>query len=197
MKNISIDIETFSSVDLAKCGVYKYAESPDFQILLFGYSLDGGEVQVIDLASGESIPEDVLAALTDDDVTKWAFNANFERVCLSRHLDPKEDPRALKSLLSLRRKGRYCLRQMTGQDFAQRRRGRSLLRWTRGIYFRHFQGWLRYQWRTRHQFLYWVSPDHCLRHCGPKLVSGLMLLMYPGCLSYLFLQPFRMKQALL
>ena len=81
MKNISIDIETFSSVDLAKCGVYKYAESPDFQILLFGYSLDGGEVQVIDLASGESIPEDVLAALTDDDVTKWAFNANFERVC--------------------------------------------------------------------------------------------------------------------
>ena len=66
MKNISIDIETFSSVDLAKCGVYKYAESPDFQILLFGYSVDGGEVQVIDLASGESIPKDVLVALTDD-----------------------------------------------------------------------------------------------------------------------------------
>ena len=86
MKNISIDIETFSSVDLTRCGVYKYAESPDFQILLFGYSVDGGEVQVVDLASGESIPEDVLAALTDDDVTKWAFNANFERVCLSRHL---------------------------------------------------------------------------------------------------------------
>lgn len=86
MKNISIDIETFSSVDLARCGVYKYAESPDFQILLFGYSVDGGEVQVVDLASGESIPEDVLAALTDDEVIKWAFNANFERVCLSRHL---------------------------------------------------------------------------------------------------------------
>ena len=86
MKNISIDIETFSSVDLTRCGVYKYAESPDFQILLFGYSVDGGEVQVVDLASGESIPEDVLAALTDDDVIKWAFNANFERVCLSRHL---------------------------------------------------------------------------------------------------------------
>jgi DNA polymerase len=66
--------------------VYKYAESPDFQILLFGYSVDGGEVQVVDLASGESIPEDVLAALTDDEVIKWAFNANFERVCLSRHL---------------------------------------------------------------------------------------------------------------
>lgn len=86
MKNISIDIETFSSVDLAKCGVYKYAESPDFQILLFGYSVDGGEVQVIDLASGESIPKDVLVALTDNEVIKWAFNANFERVCLSRHL---------------------------------------------------------------------------------------------------------------
>ena len=86
MKNISIDIETFSSVDLTRCGVYKYAESPDFQILLFGYSVDGGEVQVIDLASGESIPKDVLAALTDDEVIKWAFNANFERVCLSRHL---------------------------------------------------------------------------------------------------------------
>ena len=71
MKNISIDIETFSSVDLTRCGVYKYAESPDFQILLFGYSVDGGEVQVVDLASGESIPEDVLAALTDDDVTKF------------------------------------------------------------------------------------------------------------------------------
>ena len=86
MKNISIDIETFSSVDLAKCGVYKYAESPDFQILLFGYSVDDGEVQVIDLTAGESIPEYVLAALTDDHVIKWAFNANFERVCLSRHL---------------------------------------------------------------------------------------------------------------
>ena len=86
MKNISIDIETFSSVDLTRCGVYKYAESPDFQILLFGYSVDGGEVQVVDLASGESIPEDVLAALTNEEVIKWAFNANFERVCLSRHL---------------------------------------------------------------------------------------------------------------
>ena len=86
VKNISIDIETYSSVDLSKCGVYKYAEAPDFQILLFGYSVDGGEVQVVDLVSGERIPEDVLAALTDDEVIKWAFNANFERVCLSRHL---------------------------------------------------------------------------------------------------------------
>lgn len=86
MKNISIDIETFSSVDLTRCGVYKYAESPDFQILLFGYSVDGGEVQVIDLASEEIIPEEILNALSDDAITKWAFNANFERVCLSRYL---------------------------------------------------------------------------------------------------------------
>ena len=86
MRTISIDIETFSSVDLSKCGVYKYAEAPDFEILLFGYSVDGGEVQVVDLASGEIIPQNVLDALTDDEVVKYAFNANFERVCLSRYL---------------------------------------------------------------------------------------------------------------
>ena len=86
MKTISIDIETYSDVNLAKCGVYKYAESPDFEILLFGYAVDGGPVQVIDLAQGETIPEEILDALTDDTVTKWAFNANFERVCLSRYL---------------------------------------------------------------------------------------------------------------
>jgi len=86
LKNISIDIETYSSVNLQKCGVYKYAESPDFEILLFGYSVDGGEVKVIDLACGDSIPPEVLDALTDDSVTKWAFNAQFERVCLSRYL---------------------------------------------------------------------------------------------------------------
>ncbi len=86
MKNLEIDIETFSSVNLNKCGVYKYAESDDFEILLFGYSVDGGSVVTVDLACGEQIPEDVLAALTDDNVTKWAFNAQFERVCLSRYL---------------------------------------------------------------------------------------------------------------
>lgn len=86
MRNLEIDIETYSSVSLQKCGVYKYAESPDFEILLFGYSADGGEVCVIDLASGETLPENVLSALTDDSVTKWAFNAQFERVCLSRYL---------------------------------------------------------------------------------------------------------------
>lgn len=86
MKTLSIDIETYSSVELPKCGVYKYTEAPDFDILLFGYSADGGPVQVVDLASGETIPDEVVAALTDDKVTKWAFNAQFERICLSRWL---------------------------------------------------------------------------------------------------------------
>ena len=86
MKTLSIDIESFSSVDLTKSGVYRYCEAPDFEILLFGYSVDGGPVEVIDLASGESIPQEILSALEDESVTKWAFNAQFERVCLSRHL---------------------------------------------------------------------------------------------------------------
>ncbi|WP_455788639.1 DNA polymerase [Acidaminococcus fermentans] len=86
MKSLSLDLETYSDVNLAKCGVYKYAESPAFEILLFGYAVDGGPVQVIDLAQGETIPEEILDVLTDDTITKWAFNANFERVCLSRYL---------------------------------------------------------------------------------------------------------------
>ncbi len=86
MKTLSIDIETYSSTPLAKCGVYKYAEAPDFEILLFGYSVDGDPIQVVDLACGEKIPPAVIEALTDEAVTKRAFNANFERVCLSRFL---------------------------------------------------------------------------------------------------------------
>ena len=86
MKTLSIDIETYSSVSLQKSGVYRYVEAPDFEILLFGYSIDGSPVKVIDLTCGEKIPEDILDALTDDTVTKWAFNANFERVCLSQHM---------------------------------------------------------------------------------------------------------------
>lgn len=86
MKTISIDIETFSSVDLAKSGVYRYAESPDFEVLLFGYSVDGGAVSVVDLASGEKISPHILSALEDETVIKCAFNANFERICLSRLL---------------------------------------------------------------------------------------------------------------
>ena len=87
MQNLSIDIETYSSVNLQKAGVYKYAESPDFDILLFGYSVDGGAVQVIDLACGEKIPAEIIDALSDESVIKWAFNAQFERVCLSNYLD--------------------------------------------------------------------------------------------------------------
>lgn len=86
MKAISIDLETYSDVDLQKCGVYKYAQSDNSEILLFGYSVDGGEVIVVDLAQGENIPDEIVKALTDESVTKWAFNAAFERVCLSEYL---------------------------------------------------------------------------------------------------------------
>lgn len=89
MRTISIDIETFSSVNLVKSGVYKYAESEDFEILLFAYSVDDEETQIVDLAQGEVIPEEILAALQDNSITKWAFNANFERICLSRYLGVK------------------------------------------------------------------------------------------------------------
>lgn len=86
MKTLSIDIETYSDQNLAKTGVYRYVESPIFEILLFAYSVDGGSVKQVDLACGEQIPAKVLSALTDGSVTKWAFNANFERICLSRFL---------------------------------------------------------------------------------------------------------------
>ena len=84
--SLSVDLETFSSINLSKSGVYRYVESPDFEILLFGYSADGGPVQVIDLACGETLPDEVKAALTDEAVMKWAFNASFERICLSHYL---------------------------------------------------------------------------------------------------------------
>ena len=86
MKTLSLDLETYSSVDLGKSSVYRYAESPDFDILLLGYCADGGEVQVVDLAQGEQVPPEVIDALTDARVCKWAFNAQFERVCLSQWL---------------------------------------------------------------------------------------------------------------
>ncbi len=86
MKTISIDIETYSDQPLPKTGVYRYVESPLFEILLFSYSVDGGPVKVVDLACGETIPQDILTALEDESVIKWAFNASFERICLSRYL---------------------------------------------------------------------------------------------------------------
>lgn len=81
--NLSLDIETFSDVELSKCSVYKYTQSPAFEILLFGVSVNGGDVQVYDLAQGESVPVEIIKALTDNSVLKWAFNVSFERVCLS------------------------------------------------------------------------------------------------------------------
>lgn len=86
IRTLSLDLETYSSENLTKCGVYRYTEAPDFEVLLFGYSADGAPVQVVDLTAGETLPADVRAALTNPAVTKWAFNAQFERVCLSRYL---------------------------------------------------------------------------------------------------------------
>lgn len=95
MREIGIDIETYSSYDLKSCGVYRYVEAPDFAILLFGYCVDGGPVSCVDLAQGEQIPAEVFAALTDPQVVKTAFNAAFERVCIGRYffgkpLDPAQ-----------------------------------------------------------------------------------------------------------
>lgn len=89
MKTISLDIETFSDIDLGKCGVYRYADSPNFEILLFAYSVDGNPVELIDLASGEQLSEEIIEALMDSSVIKTAFNANFERICLARYLSSK------------------------------------------------------------------------------------------------------------
>ncbi|MDY6350426.1 MAG: hypothetical protein SPL62_08065, partial [Selenomonas sp.] len=86
MKKLSIDIETFSDVDLAKAGVYRYVESSAFEILLFGVSIDGGPVHVYDLACGETLPDELIDTLVSDDVLKWAYNASFERICISRWL---------------------------------------------------------------------------------------------------------------
>lgn len=86
MKEMSIDLETYSDVNITKCGAYKYAESDEFEILLFGVSIDSGPITVYDLACGDTIPKEILAALSDGNVTKWAFNASFERICLSNWL---------------------------------------------------------------------------------------------------------------
>ena len=93
MKTLSIDIETYSEASLPSTGVYRYAADPSFTILLFAYSVDAGPVQIVDLAQGESLPAEVEAALSDPSVQKWAFNAQFERVCLSAYLGEKLDPR--------------------------------------------------------------------------------------------------------
>ena len=96
IKELSIDLETYSDVDISKCGTYKYAESENFEILLFGVSVDNGPVVVYDLTAGDEIPTEILEALSDENITKWAFNASFERVCLSNWLR-KHHPEYFKS----------------------------------------------------------------------------------------------------
>lgn len=92
MKKLSCDIETFSDVDLIRCGVYKYADSPNFEMLLFAYAVDDGDVHIIDIAGGEELPEEIIQAIKSDTVVKTAYNAQFERVCLSRYLKlPREN----------------------------------------------------------------------------------------------------------
>lgn len=86
IEKLSLDIETFSSVNLAKSGVYRYVESDDFELLMFAYSVNDEPTQIVDIANGEKIPTEIVAALKDDTITKWAFNAQFERICLSRYL---------------------------------------------------------------------------------------------------------------
>ena len=92
MKTLAIDIETYSSVSLQKCGVYAYASSPDFEILLFGYAWDDGPVSVIDMAQGQELPQDVLDALCDSQILKTAFNASYERTCLSAFMGSPMPP---------------------------------------------------------------------------------------------------------
>ncbi len=96
IKEMSIDLETYSDVDIKKSGAYRYVESPAFEILLFAVSINGSPVTVYDMASGDVLPENILQALVDDSVTKWAFNAAFERICLSEYLR-REFPELMKS----------------------------------------------------------------------------------------------------
>ena len=91
MKVLSIDIETFSDIDLRKCGVYRYTDSPEFEILLFAYSIDEGPVRLVDLSCGEELPEEIISAILSEDIIKMAFNANFERVALMRYLNRRLD----------------------------------------------------------------------------------------------------------
>ena len=92
MKSLALDLETFSAANLAQCGVYRYCDDPSFRILLCSYSIDDGGVLTVDLASGEQLPPDVVAALDDASVVKWAYNAAFERTCLSAYLGYRLDP---------------------------------------------------------------------------------------------------------
>ena len=92
MKTLGTDIETYSSINLIKSGVYKYTSAPDFEILLFAYAYDNNEVQIVDLASGEILPRQLISAIQDDSIIKTAYNANFERTSLSKYLNQQLSP---------------------------------------------------------------------------------------------------------
>ena len=91
-RTLSLDLETYSDIDLVKCGVYAYVDSPNFEILLMAYCFDEGEVKIVDLALGEAMPEEVREAILSEDVIKTAFNANFERTCLSKYFNRNLKP---------------------------------------------------------------------------------------------------------
>ena len=135
MKELGIDIETYSSYDLAKCGVYRYVEAPDFAVLLFAYSIDNGPVTCVDFAQGEELPDEIYNALIDPEVIKTAWNAAFERICLSKHfgLGKPMDPAQWKCTMV--RAARMGLPLSLGQcgevlrlDNGKMEEGRSLIR---------------------------------------------------------------------
>lgn len=137
MKEIGIDIETYSSRDLTACGVYKYVEAPDFEVLLFGYCVDGGPVKCVDLASGEELSTEIRAALTDPAVIKTAFNATFERICLSKYLGLENgylDPRQWRCTMAAAARAGYPLTlaqcaDALGIEEGKMKEGRALIRY--------------------------------------------------------------------
>jgi DNA polymerase len=134
MKTLHIDIETYSDVDLSISGTDRYCEGEDFNIFLFAYSEDGGPVQLIDLASGERIPDHIIKALTDDAVTKYTHNARFERICLSRYLDEYLEPESWRcSMITCAYLGLPfsldAAAQVTGAEVRKITEGRALIRY--------------------------------------------------------------------
>ena len=135
MRELGIDIETYSSCDLVRSGVYRYVEAPDFTVLLLSYSVDGGPVACVDLARGEALPPDVLAALTDPAVVKTAFNATFERVCLGQYLQGRPlDPAQWRcTMVRAARMGLPLSLEQCGEvlhlERGKMREGRALIRY--------------------------------------------------------------------
>jgi DNA polymerase len=131
---LEMDIESFSDVDLIKCGVYAYADSPAFEILLFAYSFDGGETQIIDLAQGEKLPAEVEEAIFDVSVTKTAYNANFERTCLSKYFGRYIPPEswhcsAVQAAMLALPRSLEDVGRVLGLDEQKMKEGRELIRY--------------------------------------------------------------------